>query len=348
MMTAKTQWKLKDRVFSKAKPLQPVMIHSDKYLFEFGPAGMYLLDKVLQTAPRYWYFHAKRNENDFADWVSESFPKDATFHMNDQKGQDQTVQGWAVVFFSHLLRWFGFDELFIESFRKDKISKEIKNKIMSIMTDSGEVWTYLINSLSSAARECAMYQLPAGLPMACGGDDIMRLEYGPMVSAYLTIQAEDPTIDKRYTSSVGDFCSFMVRRGVLFKDPVILLKRFLGRISSGRAEEAVLGYYHLWAFNYNKKDLLVELLDEDELEAHSIMTRIMFNLRKEGIRTRPDWQLLRIDGEPHRYDAGDMFVSETNVSTDIFPTLPSSTFSFPTEVSGSELRGLLGGLLITD
>jgi hypothetical protein len=296
-ITMKTQWKLKDRVFSLAKPGQPVMIHADAYLFEWGPRGVYLLDKILEKAPPNWMLYAKKTPEEFETWVSTFLTPDEVLHMNDLKGQDQSVQGWGVEFFSHLLRWFGFPEETVLEFVHEKLSKVVRDKIMAIMTDSGEVWTYLINTTTSTARECFMYNIPYGHPMANGGDDTMRrggLTPNPMYVVYSHV---DPCEDKRFDSVRGEFCSFIVKKSKLFKDPIILLKRFIGKISMGAGEDAVKGYAYLWVFNYLKKEHLMECLDEDELEAHQIMTRMMFNLKKEGLTTRPDWSILKLDGE---------------------------------------------------
>jgi len=331
-ITAKTQWKAKDRGFSVAKPLQPVVIHADEYTFKHGPFGIYLLDKLMANSPHYWYFQAKRTPEEFGEWVSQHFPVDASYQMNDQKGQDQAVQGWAVYFFMQLMRWFSFPEYMIEEFQRDKMSKQIGHKILAIMTDSGEIWTYLINSLSSAARECAMYDLPAGLPMANGGDDILRATYGGLSSDYIKVRHLDPSIDKRYVSDRGDFTSFIVKRGQLFKDPIILCKRFLKKIANGEGEIAIDGYFHLWAFNYAKTDLIAELLDEDEVAAHQIMTRIMFNLRKEGIKTHVDWSLLKIDGEVKDENNAAMFYEDATKMEEYFENAGNAL----SNVAGSE------------
>jgi len=71
------------------------------------------------------------------------------------------------------------------------------------------------------------------------------------------------------------------------------------KLGEGKGQDAVDGYFHLWAFNYTKGDVLAEVLDEEELEAHQILTRIMFNLRKEGLTPHVDWGILKIDGELH-------------------------------------------------
>jgi hypothetical protein len=45
------------------------------------------------------------------------------------------------------------------------------------------------------------------------------------------------------------------------------------------------------------------IFNEPELEAHQILTRIFFNLKKHGIRTRPDFSKLQDYGDEARsYD----------------------------------------------
>jgi len=322
VLTMKGQWKLKDRIAGAAKPGQPVVIHSDAYTFKHGPFGIYLLEMIMRNKPDYWHLHARKTPEELEAWVARHFAEDEMYHMNDQKAQDQAVQGWAVVFFSHLMRWFGIPEDFVTEFIADKMNKQLGRKIMALMTDSGEIWTYLINSGSSAARECARYGLPPGLPMANGGDDIKRRRYGQLTLEYLQVQNQDPSIDKRYESMRGDFVSFIVKRRTLFKDPIILLKRFLARLSRGEATQIIDGYFHLWAFNYAKGEKL-QYLDEDELEAHQIMTRIMFNLRKEGVKAHLDWSILRIDGEIHDDRPYDLFL-DSDLASNYLDT-PSST-----------------------
>jgi hypothetical protein len=45
----------------------------------------------------------------------------------------------------------------------------------------------------------------------------------------------------------------------------------------------------MWLRTYSLKEILTEVMTPIELEAHSIMTRIFFNLRKEGLKTRLKW-----------------------------------------------------------
>jgi hypothetical protein len=90
----------------------------------------------------------------------------------------------------------------------------------------------------------------------------------------------------------------------VFKDPVILAKRFLAKLSSGDGDDAVLGYYDLWKHNYNKGEVLMSLLTEEEMISHQILTRIMFNLKAEKISIRPDWS--KISSAINVSEEGDM------------------------------------------
>jgi len=298
MMLAKNQVKLKTRLRTDhASPLQPVMVHSVEYVFRWGAQGIYMLEMLLRNSPDYWFMYAKKTPDEFNAWVETHFEKGERLHMNDLTGQDQSTQGWAVQFFKLMLEWFNFPKQDVDDFVYDKMAKQVGHKVLALMTNSGEIWTYLINTCSSTARECAIFDLPPGLPMANGGDDTMRRCFGTKGDAYRQVAHLDPCEDKRYESTTGDFCSFIVKNGKLLKDPIILLKRFLVKIARGQAEEAVLGYAHLWAMNYRLGDQLFDLLDEEELQAHQLMTSMMFNLKKEGISTRPNWDNLNIRGD---------------------------------------------------
>jgi hypothetical protein len=293
ILTAKSQMKLKSREYKVSAPLQPVMIHGDKPLFEQGPLAAYMLRMLKDNCPGYFFYSAEENEDSFQSWVSRNVSKAKMFEMNDQKGQDTSVQSWAVHIIRNMMEWFNVPKPMIENFVKFKMTGKINGKVLSPMTRSGEPWTHFINTNSSAARECFKFNLPPGLPMGAGGDDIFRLVAGDVSSAYKPFESLDPTIDKRYRSPRGDFTSFIIKDGFLVKDPIILLKRFLVKIEMGAAEDAVDGYHLLWARNYNLSDDLFSIFDEEEMDAHQILTRIFFNLKKEGLFTKVDWSRLK-------------------------------------------------------
>jgi len=290
MITLKQQLKMKDGDNTKAKAPQPIWVHPDWQLFAEGPYGIYLLEMVLKHKPPWWHFHAKQTYEQFEGWVSTYLADTEIYEMSDQTGQDQAAQGWAVRVFENLMLWFSFPQHVVDQFKQFKLFKVAQGHIVAIMTDSGEVWTFLINTISSTARECLMYDIRPGHPMANGGDDTLRAPIVTVSVNYAPFANIDPCADKRYTSKRGDFTSHCIVKGVLFKNPQLLLARFVNKVASGRGQESVLGYAEMFKRNYDLKELLVDLLTEEEMDAHNIMTRIMFNLRREGLKAPKSWE----------------------------------------------------------
>jgi hypothetical protein len=62
-------------------------------------------------------------------------------------------------------------------------------------------------------------------------------------------------------------------------------------LAAGKGEDAVLGYGDIFLHNYALKERLYDALSEEEMEAHSILTRIFMNLRKEGLKTKLKWDV---------------------------------------------------------
>jgi hypothetical protein len=165
---------------------------------------------------------------------------------------------------------------------------------LALMTFSGEIFTYMINTFSSTARECFMWNLLPGMPMSSGGDDIMRMVVGRKNQKYLEYEHQDPCIDKRYESTRGDFTGFIVTHGRVYKDPVILFKRLMAQLARGNGENVALGYFDLWMINYNHGERIFDDLDEVELMHSSALNRIMFNLRKiYGVTTNMPWERIQ-------------------------------------------------------
>jgi hypothetical protein len=260
-----------------------IVIHSDDYLFKHGAYGVYVLRKLLQIKASHWCFYAQMDFRALQDWMRLWF-RQGPYVMSDMTAQDQSMTGWAVHVLANFMKWLNLPTTFVDEFVRDKMEKSIGGKTVRTMTSSGEIWTYLINTIGTAARECFMYRLPYGLPMANGGDDTMRCGDLTLDSVYLDeFSSFDPCVDKRYSSVVGDFVTFRYHQGVLVKDPVILLRRLLCKMSIGDLENCAKGYFDLWAWNYSQGDRLNDVLSGEEIEAHSITTRIFMNASKNGI-----------------------------------------------------------------
>lgn len=137
--------------------------------------------------------------------------------------------------------------------------------------------------------------------MATGGDDVMKKAGLSLSHRYLLFQKMDPSKDKRYVSRRGDFCSFIIINGRIYKDPVILFKRLIAQLERGNGENVALGYFDMFAINYRQGDHIVEDLSANEQMYISAVNRIMFNLKRlYGVKTHIPWENLNITEEYER------------------------------------------------
>jgi len=93
----------------------------------------------------------------------------------------------------------------------------------------------------------------------------------------------------------------------------------------GAGEDAVLGYAHLWSMNYLLAERLSDIFTEEELTAHQLLTRIMMNLRKEGLKTKVDWEHLGLRGELQETPKYELIMGDTSPYDRIATTATSTS-----------------------
>jgi len=294
VLTAKTQWKMKDLGPTVAKPLQTIMIRGDDYLFKLGWVGVYLLDCLLRDAPPNVYFHAQRSLADFQSWAA-TYMRSGPYEMNDIKGLDASVRGGAVVLMTRLMRRYGIPQELIDFYVEDKADFKTRTIHIAFMTLSGELFTWLLNTVFTVAREALKFALPFGTVIAGSGDDVARKKIQSVAESWHEWEEFDAAEDKRYSDERAEFCSFKIKNGVVYKDPLILYKRLRGQIARGKMDDVALGYFDLFAQNYKLGDVIYEVMTPDEIEATSAINRIMFNLKKEGYKGSLPWHKLQVD-----------------------------------------------------
>jgi len=298
---AKTQWKMKDLHAPVAKPLQTILTRSDEYLFKLGWVGIYVLDKILEEAPPWVYFHVKKTVEEMQDWVR-MWLNFSQHEICDIKGLDMTVRGETVVLMSLIFRRYNIPEDLIDFYCEDKMDFHTRTMHFAIMTFSGELFTWLANSLKTLARECLKFDIMPGRAIAISGDDIEREAGLTISSKFLEWIPFDYCIETREVSQTGSFCSFNIRDGVMFKDPILLYKRLRGQLERGKVDEIALSYFDLFAFNYAQSELLSTVMTEAEHEHFSAIRYIMHNLRKFGYTGSIDWRRIdaaRLDWDHH-------------------------------------------------
>jgi len=293
MLTAKTQWKMKDLLPPVAKPLQTILIRSDAYLFKLGWVGVYLLHCILRDAPSCFFWHAKKTLQDMKDWFANAGIIEHEFV--DISSFDTNVRGGATRLISMMMRRYGIPEDLIEYYLNDKMDFHTRTLHFAIMTFSGELFTWLGNGLFQVGRECLKYDIPHGWPMANSGDDIERAAGLPISPNWKLYEDVDTCIEKRYVSDTGEFTSFLCKNNILYKDPILLYKRLRGQLSRGKVDDIALGYFELFTNNYVLGDLIYTVMTEEQLQYVNATNYIMFNLKKFGYHGKLDWSKVHLD-----------------------------------------------------
>ncbi len=288
LLTAKSQLKLKSAQIPVAKPLQTILVRGDAYLFRMGWVGIYLLDCILEEAPPWIYLHAKKTVSQMKQWMMTNLITEQ-YELVDATQLDKSVRGEAVTLMELLMRRYSVPEEDISFYRDDKLNFHTKYITFAIMTFSGEIFTWLTNTMKTVAREALKYDMSPGQALAGSGDDIERVAGLQVSPKWRVWEPFDFVIEKREVSSTGSFCSFSIRDGIVFKDPIVLYMRLMAKLEMGDVDNVVLSYLDMFMSDYDQSEALVTVLNDVEMEHYSALKYIFFNLRKYGYKGKIDW-----------------------------------------------------------
>jgi len=280
-LSAKTQFKAKalDGPDIKAKALQPLFVRSDAYIFKHGPYGIYLLTMLLKHCPHYLYIHAKRSFAEMKDWFITEFMS-AIYHMFDTIGFDGSARGEAVELMANVFGHFSLPADFISDYKDDKTDFHTASIAFAIMTFSGEIWTFLTNTFKQLGRMVTQFDFKPGDKIAIAGDDFTSLRRPPIHQDWWMWQKFEFGELKYDAKPVGDFCSYMIHNGHLYKLPSLLWRRLKAHEEMGNLDNVVLGYFEMFTQLYNVGDMLTAQLPEKELDAVSLLQNFFFNIRR--------------------------------------------------------------------
>jgi len=296
VLMGKAQLKLKGPP-EHAKGLQTIYIKSDEYLFKLGGIAVYLLKKILAMMPENVYLHAKKSLQDMMDWFAKWDPRTGTYVDLDIKGFDGTQRGASLQYEMKILRFFNVPEDLIDFYLHDKLSAQTRTLFVGLMRLSGELFTWLFNTMFMLGRTLLKYDIPKGDPMAGSGDDIQLFrEYAVRQQWLLTWEAQDICEEKRNVREYGSFCAWLIRRGMVVKNPEVLYMRLMANISRGKLMDVIKSYAIEFMTLYTKKDYLYEILDENQMQYLSFLNVFFHNTRRwHGIRLNLDFSTIEID-----------------------------------------------------
>jgi hypothetical protein len=288
VLTAKNQLKMKEEIPPKAKPLQTILIKSDEYLFKLGGLGVYLLRQLIARAPPNYYLHAKKTVNQFLDWIARYDDSTGEYVSIDITGFDGSQRGASLVLEECYLKFFNVPEDLINFYLNDKLDAHTRSFHLGLMRLSGELFTWLFNTVFQSARTVTKYAIPYGEPMCGSGDDIELFKQYPIRPQWaLKWQYVDICEEKQVVDSHGDFCSWIIKRGRAVRNPQLLFMRLRAAISRGKLDDVIDGYFMDFMTIYKQKDWLYEILTPNHMEYSNYLANFFFNLKREtGVNRR--------------------------------------------------------------
>nr|AQM49919.1 replicase [Agaricus bisporus virus 3] len=279
-IVGKTQMKLKSLEIKNASALQTTLTMDDEYLFTLGGVGVYLLDKILENCPPYLYLHAKKTFADTSEFVSTYFNTDE-YWESDLEQQEQSMRGGALQFMLRLMDHFGIPGEKIDYFKSMKLSTRVGRFVLALQTASGEIFTWLMNTLANGGRIALKYSLKKGDGLMLTGDDSLCNRFMRISHQWSSWEHLDFAREKSVESSdQAGFASYIVKKGFIYRNPEMLLRRLMVYNEMGKIKDVIAGYFLEWLTIYRLSDHLFLLLSERQMECHNILSNFIFNSRR--------------------------------------------------------------------
>jgi hypothetical protein len=277
----KSQLKAKLETLGKpAKAGQSLATCQDAVILLFGPMVRYLRCKVMHKFPAELYCNCEKTADDFDTWARTHW-KDRESTESDLENFDSTQRGDSLGIELKLMYQFGLDRAHIalfDQFMDDCRSlPELylfwKTHIISSVIglkqtgrDTGEPGTYDFNTYYNLALTILMYNLPRGVPLAVGGDDMSanrRLVLSPL---WLRIRSKFLTVAKVEYTMRPSFCGYYVTSNGAYRNPRLLALKTMYHMDQGTQHLVDLSYAGEAYSAYRLGDKLIELCSWTELE----------------------------------------------------------------------------------
>jgi hypothetical protein len=277
----KSQLKAKLETLGKpAKAGQSLATCQDAVILLFGPMVRYLRCKVMHKFPAELYCNCEKTADDFDTWARTHW-QDRESTESDLENFDSTQRGDSLGIELKLMYQFGLDRAHIalfDQFMDDCRSlPELylfwKTHIISSVIglkqtgrDTGEPGTYDFNTYYNLALTILMYNLPRGVPLAVGGDDMSanrRLVLSPL---WLRIRSKFLTVAKVEYTMRPSFCGYYVTSSGAYRNPRLLALKTMYHMDQGTQHLVDLSYAGEAYSAYRLGDKLIELCSWTELE----------------------------------------------------------------------------------
>lgn len=300
-LAAKSELKMKDeKRFKEAIPLQTLITAHDSIFHRLGWVARYISHRILDMLPPHLMLYLGKSPADL-DAFCKRFWVDRVSSWNDFTAYDQGQDASFLRMELTLMERLCLPQDVIDYYSWLKTSTFSRLGSFAIMRFTGEVFTFIFNSLANIAVSSMRYYFAPGRACMFGGDDSC-FNYVPVerpdwlfFSSHLTLQF------KTAVGSSPEFVSWRLTSFGIFKSPILLWTRLCARRAQGLYREVALNYLYEFAFGYRLGDYLLSFCNDLELDACSLLSRFFLRQRSLPLNILTDgMDALKADVPSHR------------------------------------------------
>jgi len=159
---------------SDAFPSQTVSDFHLGRIFRDSPYALYLETQVLKFAYSSTYLHCRASPDDVSSWYRRHW-RPGVMTGNDYTAWDSGVDHVFLEFDLWLMHLCHFPQSYIDALRYDRLNTHSHLGPHSPRQESGDRWTWILNSARNAALTGASLDCPKRTPVCVSGDDSVTL-----------------------------------------------------------------------------------------------------------------------------------------------------------------------------
>lgn len=263
-----------------AKAAQTIITCHDAEIMHMGKVGHHMADMLLKHKPDNVYFHLKRSPADLNDIIKAQWRKAGPHLVNDFKAFDQSHDGAALYLFLEVMRHLGYSRKYIEYTYHQETEAFCWAGPLAATMHSGRWLTFLKNCILNAAFSNLKYHLDnLNTLILIAGDDFALEGLAPIRASYHHVAHLFRLESKTETTLRPEFVSWRITPYGIFKQPRLLLTRYLIHLAAGDVANVANSYFYEYSFAAHLRDRIYEVMNTTELEFHSILTSYFYRSR---------------------------------------------------------------------
>lgn len=214
----------------------PSQIISDFHLgriFDDSPYAIYMECLALRFARPTTYLHCRASPDDLSVWYRQHWSP-GLMTGNDYTAWDSGVDEVMLEFDLWLMNLCGFPQEYIDRIRFERLNTYSHAGPHKPRQESGDRWTWLLNTLRNAALTGASLDCPVGTPVCVSGDDSVTLGAWRRSSGFSP--SDWLMTPKREEGLMMEFCGLIFGGPDVGFDPAVVYWRARFGLQQGRSD----------------------------------------------------------------------------------------------------------------